>query len=326
VDTVQQNPVFCDFGADPWLIPIWELADGGCAVDSRCWEIHEAYKVYAQSKRINIPGVSRDVLVDIAVTVDIPSTQTGFQPLKDFSGSAQLAYVNKGVSSKRTPTRQADGIMEATKLWISYKAVGEEQAAEAPINGIHFYTGPGDLESELAYGTHRLLKMKVGGADQAADLSYDTCDQATWWHTNPCPTSWCAYSCDNVGCNRENTNLRQLHFTQVSELLPNVPIQSLVLADRAAIITSNNFETRKKAIWWGPQDMNNDGEVDDTDAQLVLERVVWVRDGGGTEINLNEGAQNYYVYDYECPWGCCWVKTSITPAPQQYLGYVPHTE
>ena len=322
VDTVWQHPVFCDFGADPWLIPIWELADGGCAQGSRCWQIQEAYKVYAESKRITIPGASRDVLVDLAVTVDIPSTETGYQPLKNLDGSAQSAYVNKGVSSKRTPERQHDVIMEATKLWIAYKAVGEDQATGAPINGIHFYTGPGDLERELAYGTHHLLQMKVGGVDQAADLSYDTCEQATYWHHNPCPTSLCAYYCDEVGCNLSNTNLRQLHFTTVSDLLPNVPIQSLVLADRAAIITSNDFETRKRAIWWGPQDINRDGKVDDADAQLLLERVVWVRDIGGTEINLNEGAQNYHVYDYECPWGCCHVKTYIGDAPAQYLGYV----
>jgi hypothetical protein len=41
-------------------------------------------------------------------------------------------------------------------------------------------------------------------------------------------------------------------------------------------------------------------------------------------VNLNEGAKNYYVYDYECPWGCCHVSTSITNAPAQYLGYVPY--
>jgi len=327
VDTVWQNPVFCDFGADPWLVPIWELADGGCEEGSRCWQIHEAYKVYAQNKHINIPGPSREVLVDIAVTPDIPSTQTGFQPLKDFTGSAQSAYVNKGVSSRRTPSRQSDRIMEATKLWISYKAVGQEQATEAPINGIHLYTGASDLERELAYGPHHLLQMKVGGVEQWADFSYDTCEQATYWHTNPCPTSLCAYYCDNVKCaTDENTKWRQLHFTTVSDLLPDAPIQALVLADRAAIITSNDFETRKKAIWWGPQDMNRDGKVDDTDVQLVLDRVQWVRDSGGTEINLNQGAQNYYVYDYECPWGCCHVNTSITSAPGQYLGYVPYTE
>ncbi len=326
VDTVWQNPVFCDFGADPWLIPIWELADGDCTQGSRCWQIQEAYKVYAQSQHIDIPGASRDVLVDIAVTLDIPSTQTGFQPLRNFDGAAQSAYVHKDVSSKRTPERQHDVIMEATKLWISYKAIGEDQATAAPINGIHLYTGPADLERELAYGTHRLLTMKVGGVDQPAELTYDTCDQATYWHHNPCPTSLCAYYCDEVGCNRANTNARQLHFTNVSDLIPNAPIQSLVLADRPAIITSNDFETRKSALWWGPQDINRDGKVDDADVQLVLERVVWVRDNGGTEINLNEGAQNYHVYDYECPWGCCWVKTSITEAPEQYLGYVPYTD
>lgn len=330
VDTVWQHPVFCDFSADPWLIPIWELADGGCEEGSRCWEIHEAYKVYAQSKHINIPAASRDVLVDIAVTVDIPSTQTGFQPLKDFSRSAQWAYVNKGVSSKRTPQDQADGIYEATKLWITYKAVGEDQATEPSISGIHFYTGPSDDAIESSYGPHHELTMKVNGADQPADMSYDTCEQATYWETNPCPWPFgpvCAYWCDHVKCATPNTKLRQLHFTNVGGAQsPSASIQALVLADRDAIITYNDFETRKQAIWWGPQDLNHDGKVDDADAQLVLERVVWVADSGGTVINLNEAAQNYYTYDYECPWGCCHVKESFYAAPEQYLGYVPYTQ
>jgi hypothetical protein len=326
VDTVWEHPVFCDFGADPWLIPIWDLAAGGCGAGSRCEAIHDAYRRYAASKHINLPGVSRDVLVDLAVTPDIPSTQTGFAPLADVNGAAGLAYVNKGVSSARTPQRQSDGIMEARKLWISYKAVAEEQATSAPINGIHFYTGAGDLEAELAYGPHTLMHMNVDGVDQSADLSYDTCEGPTWWHTTPCPTSLCAYDCDNVRCDKLSTNLRQLHFTTVSALLPQAPIQSLVLADPAAIVTSNDFATRKAALRWGPQDLNHDGKVDDADVQLVLERVVWVSGAGGLPMNLNAGAQNYYVYDYECPWGCCWVKTSITAAPAQYLGYVPYAD
>jgi hypothetical protein len=326
VDTVWQNPVFCDFGADPWLIPIWELANGGCEEGSRCWEIQQAYKAYAQSKHINIPAASRDILADIAVTVDIPSTQTGFQPLKDSSGSAAMAYVNKSVSSMRTPQDWADSIYGAAKLWIVYKAVGEDQATEPPIGGIHFYTGTGDDQVESSYGAHHELTMKVNGVDQPADMSYDTCEQPAYWETNPCP--WiCAYYCDHVKCNTPNTKLRQLHFTNVGGAnSPSVPIQSLVLADRDAIITSNDFATRKKAIWWGPQDLNHDGKVDDADVQLVLDRVVWVTDAGGTIINLNEAAQNYYTYDYECPWGCCHVKESFSAAPQQYLGYVPYTE
>jgi hypothetical protein len=168
--------------------------------------------------------------------------------------------------------------------------------------------------------------MKVGDVDQAADLSYDTCEQATYWHTNPCPTSLCAYNCDNVRCDIPNTNRRDLHYTRVSEPTPDVPIQSLVLGDPAAKDKSLDFETRKRALWWGPQDINNDGKVDDIDVHMVLDRVVWVTDLGGQVLSVNEGADNYYVYDYECPWGCCHVKTSITPAAGQYLGYVPHTE
>jgi hypothetical protein len=331
VSSVQQHPVFCDFSADPWLIPIWELADGGladggCEQASRCSQIQQAYEVYAQGKHINIPAASRDVLTDIAVTVDIPTTQTGFQPLKDSSGSAALAYVNYGVSSARTPQDQADRIYPATKLWIAYKAVGEDQATGPPISGLHFYTGPSDDQIEDSYGPHHELTMKVNGVDQPADLSYDTCEQPTYWETNPCP--WiCAYYCDHVKCNKPNTKLRQLHFTNVGGAnSPSAPIQALVLADRAAIITSNDFATRKNAIWWGPQDLNRDGKVDDSDVQLVLDRVVWVTDTGGTIINLNEAAQNYYTYDYECPWGCCHVKESFSAAPAQYLGYVPYTQ
>ncbi|HSQ00634.1 MAG TPA: hypothetical protein VL049_25705, partial [Candidatus Dormibacteraeota bacterium] len=240
--------------------------------------------------------------------------------------SSASAYVNKGVSSRRTPQRQSDVIMEATKLWISYRAVGEHQAAEVPINGIHLFTGSGDLERELSYGPHGLLTMNVDGDDVSADLSYDTCEQATSWHTNPGCGIFCAYLCDNVGCATPNKNRRELHYTRVSALVPDLPIQSLVLADAAAKDKSLDFETRKQALWWGPQDVNGDGEVDDADVQMVLDRVVWLTDEGGQVLNVNQGAQNYHVYDYECPWGCCHVKTSITSAPGQYLGYVPYAD
>lgn len=324
---VTAHPVFCDFGEDPWLIPIWELApgvlaDGTCQPSSRCEEIRQAYDAYAQSKPIRLRGPSRNVLVDVAVTQDTPSTQTGFKPLMDSNGSSALAYVNKGVSSKRTPAEQSDGIYPATPLWIAYK-VTDQGTTETPINGIHLFTGSSDdLESELGYGQHTFLKFQ--GTAEKADLSYDTCQQATYWETTPCPTRLCAYDCDHVACTTANMNKRELHYTTKSTLLPDSPVQALVLADPAALNTAQAFEARKRSIWWGPQDLNNDGRVNDEDVQLVFEHVVWVSDSHGAPINVNAGAKNYYTYDYECPWGCCHISESITDAPAQYLGYVPY--
>lgn len=60
VTTVWENPVFCDFTADPWLVPIWELAEGWnssnsqCAPASRCEEIRSAYTEYALDQKYKI--------------------------------------------------------------------------------------------------------------------------------------------------------------------------------------------------------------------------------------------------------------------------------
>lgn len=293
------------------LVPIWELAEDSARAES----IHNYFIEYADGKVSEFDPLTPMIITGIEVTENIPSTLTGYLPLMDISGEATKSYVNKGVSSVGTPTRQSDRIMEATKVWISYKAVESNQTLDSPVTGLHLFTS--DSASALAedlniYGPHEVSDV---------DFNTDTCQTATWWHTTPCPTSWCAYDCDNVACSVPNTKYRFLHYLTSDT---DTPIKTLVLGDNSAINASLDFNVRKNHIWWGPQDLNNDGQVDDTDAQLVLSGVVWIDDGGGGLMDLNEDADNYYVYDYECPWGCCWVKTSITDAPPQYLGYVSY--
>ena len=60
VATVWDNPVFCDFSKDPWLVPVWELAEGWnsstsqCAPASRCEEIRNEYIEYAAEQKYRI--------------------------------------------------------------------------------------------------------------------------------------------------------------------------------------------------------------------------------------------------------------------------------
>jgi hypothetical protein len=60
VTTVWENPVFCSFSRDPWLVPLWELAEGWnssssqCASGSRCEEIRSAYTEYALEQKYKI--------------------------------------------------------------------------------------------------------------------------------------------------------------------------------------------------------------------------------------------------------------------------------
>jgi hypothetical protein len=60
VTTVWENPVFCSFSTDPWLIPIWELAQGWnssnlqCDSGSRCEEIRDAHTEYAFEQKYKI--------------------------------------------------------------------------------------------------------------------------------------------------------------------------------------------------------------------------------------------------------------------------------
>lgn len=320
--SINTNPVFCGIIKNA-LIPIWEFADTAGRKD----EIMEYYKKYAEDKESDFEPISpaRKIVTAIVITENMPTTLPGYELLKDYNYNKKpekayvvdYGYVNRGVSSKRTPRRQHDRIMEATKIWISYKAVMEDETTEAPINGIYIF--PGNSEPEKLYGPHEKLNV---------DMNTDTCKEPVFWHTNPCP-KWipkCAYWCDNVKCKKENDNHLYLHYTKRSETHADAPIRCLVLGNEVALDKSKPFEDRKKAIWWGPQDMNDDGIVDDLDAQHVLNKVVWASDPYGLPINLNLGAKNYYVYDYECPWGCCWVKTKIFPSPAQYIGYVPYPD
>jgi len=297
--SIDSNPCLVGIIKDA-LVPIWEFADD----PARAAAIQNYYMEYAKGKNSSFTPLMPFIITGIDVTVDIPSTQAGYLPLKDINQAATYAYVNKGVSSLRTPTRKSDAIMEATKVWIAYKTMQSNQTADPPVTSVHIFTGdPQTLVNPFP------------------DFNTDTCETPYSWHTNPCPTSLCAYYCDNVRCDLANTNHRILQY---ETSIDGTPLKALVLGDDYSKNTSLDFNTRKQHIWWGPQDINGDGKVDDADAQLVLSGVVWINDQNGKPINLNEGAKNYYVYNYECPWGCCHVSTSITNAPAQYLGYVPY--
>ena len=88
---------------------------------------------------------------------------------------------------------------------------------------------------------------------------------------------------------KANTNHRFLHF-ETSNV--RTPLKALVLGDDWSLNAAQPFEARKIHLWWGPQDLNNDGKVDNDDAQLVLKNVVWIKDQNGEPINLNEGAKS----------------------------------
>jgi hypothetical protein len=306
--SIDSNPSLVGIIKDA-LVPIWEFAQD----PARAAAIQNYYKEYALGKNSDFVPLMPLIITGIEVTEGIPSTQAGYLPLRDLKQDAANAYVNKGVSSIRTPTRQHDKIMEATKVWIAYKLEQSNQTKDSPVTSIHIFTGdPKTLDAHVRrYGPHSVA---------VTDFNTDTCETPYSWHTNPCPTKLCAYSCDNVKCNKANTHHRFLHFEKSAV---RTPLKAVVLGDDVSKNTAVDFNTRKNHIWWGPQDINGDGKVDDADARLVLNGVVWMNDEKGKPVNLNEGAKNYYVYNYECPWGCCWVKTSITNAPAQYLGYVP---
>ena len=296
--SIDTNPSLVGIIKDA-LVPIWEFADD----PARAAAIQNFYIEYAKGKNSAFAPLLPFIITGIDVTLDIPSTQAGYVPLKNITQDATYAYVNKGVSSIYTP-EESTSIVEARKVWIAYKTMESNQTTDPPVTSINIFTGdPGTLVNPFP------------------DFNTDTCETVTYWHVNPGCGIFCAYTCDHVGCSKTNANHRILQY---EKSIVGTPLKALVLGDDVSKNTSIDFNTRKNHIWWGPQDINGDGKVDDADAQLVLNNVVWINDQGGKPINLNEGAKNYHVYDRECPWGCCYVSTSITNADAQYLGYVPY--
>lgn len=298
--SIDSNPCLVGIIKDAF-VPIWEFADD----PARAAAIQNYYIEYAKGKNSGFTPLMPLIITDIDVTVDIPSTQAGYLPLMDINGDKTNAYVNKGVSSARTPVEQHGGIMEATKVWIAYKLVESNQTKDPPVTSIQIFTG--DPQTLV---------------DPLTDFNTDTCERVKAWEWNPCPTSLCAYYCDRVACDQANTNHRILQFEKSNV---GTPLKALVFGDDVSKNTAISNNDRKSHIWWGPQDLNGDGKVDDADAELVLNNVVWINDQDGKPINLNEDAKNYYLYHDVYPWfNHCWSETSISNAPAQYLGYVPY--
>ncbi len=309
--SIDTNPSLVGIIKDA-LVPIWEFADD----PARATAIQNYYMEYAKGKNSAFAPLLPFIITGIAVTADIPSTQAGYLPLKDINQVATNAYANKGVSSILTDPHQSYNILEATKVWIAYKLMQSNQTTDPPVTGIHIFTGnPQTLNDHMSsYGPHSVT---------TTDFNTDTCEHAVSWQVDAC--ALCSYSCAHVGCDDQvNDNYRFLHF-ETSNV--GTPVKALVLGDDTSKNTSIDFNTRKSHIWWGPQDLNGDGKVDDADAQLVLNGVVWIKDQNDIPINLNEGAKDYWIYDNQCNMfgaDCCRTKANIYGAPAQYLGYVPY--
>jgi hypothetical protein len=327
VDTVWGNPVFCDFGADPWLIPIWELADGGCEAGSRCQEILAAYQVYAAGKEIMIPEATKLVITGIDVTVEETSKMLGYEVLKDINGSAENAYINNGASHAQTPVQYSDcagcnSFMQATKVWIAYRAEQMNVSASHPINGIHLLRG-GDYDDDMAfYGNDGHYDP-----EHQESLNSGTCGNTRRWGECPCGSflcglGMCAYYCDYIECTAPAPDLYLHITTTANQRITDKAIRYLVLGGPKARDLSLPLEDRKADLWWGPQECDPEDNGCDEEAKYVLDNVKWATDYANSQINVNEGAKRFYAYDRECPMGCCYVETMSEDAPEQYLGYV----
>jgi hypothetical protein len=300
--------------ASPLSYTFRNLGDGSIASVTETTE----YDVKECSLVIPLPWI----IAGLDVTAEMGSTQSGFEPLKDLSGASATGYINKNVSSySLTPElacRDAicgdneEPLYPASKVWISVKAIESNEASDQAITGIHLLTSDGAAEKadDLAqYGDHWMSEV---------NLNIDTCGSAISWEYGT--GSWC----DKVGCEEENTNVLFLHATRSPS---EEKLKALVLGDVISIDTSNPSEERREHIWWAPQDVNDDGRVDTSDADAVLANVVWLSDGTGAPVNLNEGAQNYQTYESRLVgFHYCCVFYKIWDAPAQYLGYVRYQE
>jgi hypothetical protein len=299
------------------LVPIWDLADD----PTRAKEISDYYANYASGKESDFDPILPWIITGIKVTTgDLPLPQSGFEPLYNFPDPLDpnkipvSGYINKDASSEGPYVFDKCAMgweNPATRVYISVKKAVEVEPDEASgqaITGIHLLTSddPAEEDADLAqYGDHWMSDV---------NLNTDTCEHYKVWKVG----FW--KRCERVECDKLNTNVLYLHATTSPS---EAKIKAIVLGDDISINTASKHETRREHIWWGPeQDMNGDGEVDEKDAEEVLEEVEWLLDDEtGERVNLNQGALNFFQEDFSEILNCC-KSTKIWDANPQYLGYV----
>jgi len=152
INSIDENPVFCEFASNNSLVPIWELCDNA----ARKTEIQNVYNSWAEEKKIQQTSTPHYCIIDL----NVKSANT-WGELPDVLQENNLEYLKLGMDCNQG----ADG-----KYIAIYYALGLDDGTtqnKTPINGILFVDQgegencPGDYEA--LWGSERDLNRGAGG-------------------------------------------------------------------------------------------------------------------------------------------------------------------
>jgi hypothetical protein len=310
--SLDEAPVFCGV-IQGGLLGVWELAP----TPARRAELLAAYEDYAEGQAAAFVPLAEkitDLVVLNAGTGTSVTPPTGYALLRSLSGDTVAGDLSRDIWYD---TRRADHVYVAYKSEVTAEPVG--------IASLHVASSDAATSDYLFGGVPHDTLYGVGApgctANGTVDLNATTCGAASIWDWY---SGWCAVYFWSAQCTAPGTPLFLHHVIQTSE---TEPIRCIVLGDEVAKDSNQTVPTRSGHIWWGPSDVNHDGNVGDAaDAAWVLDHVTWVSSAtDGTPVNVNLGTQSYHRYDwYDCGLGQGydegWIHARDLPEDAQYIG------
>lgn len=257
----------------------------------------------------------RQKIVDVRV-VDATAgdaVPAGYAQLLSLAGDSLGGNVNMGIWNDTAA---------AHEVRLVYRA--ETTDNRVGIAELHVASTDAGADAEIfGAGGHDAVYGAGGCTAGAADLNAATCKSPSLseWYSG-----WCAFYFWDATCGAAGTPLF-LHFRVQGR--DQGAIRCLVVGDEVSVDPNQPAQARRAHLWWGPPDANQDGAVNEADADWVLARVRWVKQAdGSTLVNLNRGTRSFARIDwYDCGLGQgydnAWIHAYEDAADAQYLGTCP---
>lgn len=310
--SISTNPVFCGIIKNA-LIPVWEFADD----EQRRNDLEAYFYEYASGKDSEYLPLAKKItdikMIDTGDSTNA-SLEQGYKLIKNLSGESSSGFINANIWH---------GTGRGDYIWLAYK----DELTDIPgIAEIHVASNDASVNQSI-FGalTHDdLYGVNADGclANQSINMNADTCAEG---YNNEYYSGWCAYWFWNPKCLAWNDLILNLHYAK--EDIDKKATKCVVLGDYIAVNANQDLATRMNHIYWGPEDVNNDGEVNENDAAYVLDHVQWLRHkADGKLLNLNMNTQSYHVWDwYDCGfdegWDDGWIHAYEAEIDAQYIGY-----
>lgn len=179
IDSIKDNPVFCDFDANSPMIPIWSFCDDS----SRSTQLQDGYAAYAAKRAISASLTPHQCIVDIKL-YDLGSAYAGPNPTAD--GYYLIPQdLNEGAGGDF--------------IYVLFKYGWDTDTDPAPITGMRVVNAsmgdvalPGDIKpagfcdlNRGAGGDYIYLYFSRGGPNALRSIATKDTDHARYYYSVP---------------------------------------------------------------------------------------------------------------------------------------------